>query len=60
LPASLREALQAGDAGVAITPASLFLDERTLKDRPRVKPGVIGAPEAPAAFIFFSDWQVKQ
>ncbi|MBV8214559.1 MAG: hypothetical protein JOZ08_15205 [Verrucomicrobia bacterium] len=38
---------------------SLFLDRRTLKDRPRIKAGLIGLPEARSVFIFLN-WQVNQ
>jgi len=40
--------------------ASLFLDERTLKDRPRIKAGVIRPPETPPVFILFLNWKVNQ
>jgi hypothetical protein len=36
--------------------AALFLDQRTLKDRPGIKARVIGPP---AAFNLFLNWQVN-
>ena len=39
----------------------LFLDERTRKDRPRIKACVIGPPETPSVVISsFLNWQVNQ
>jgi hypothetical protein len=40
--------------------AGLFLDQRTLKDRFRIKACVIGPPEAPSVFILFLDRHVNQ
>jgi hypothetical protein len=37
-----------------------FLHQRPLKNGPGIKGCLIGLPEAPAVFIFFLDWQVKQ
>jgi len=37
----------------------LLLDQRTLKDRPRIKAGVSGPPETPSVLIFIN-WQVNQ
>jgi hypothetical protein len=39
---------------------SLFLDQRAIKNRPRVKACLIGPPEAPSVFILFFDWQANQ
>ena len=43
----------------SITPDSLFLNKRAIKNRPGVKACLIGPPEALAVFILFLDWQVK-
>jgi hypothetical protein len=32
----------------------LFLNQRAVKDRPRIKAGVIGSPETPSIFIFLN------
>jgi hypothetical protein len=40
--------------------ALLFLDQRTLKDRPGIKLRLLGPPETPSVFIFFLNWQVNQ
>jgi hypothetical protein len=38
----------------------LFLHQRPVKNGPGVKSCVIGPPQAPAVFILFLEWQVKQ
>jgi hypothetical protein len=39
----------------------LLIDQRTLKDRPRIKPCVIGPPETPSVVIsIFLNRQVNQ
>ena len=38
----------------------LFLNERTLKDRPGIKACVIGPPETPSEFILVFDRYVNQ
>jgi hypothetical protein len=40
--------------------AGLFLDQPTLKDRPRIKAGVIGPPKTPSVFMPFLNWEVNQ
>jgi len=50
-----------GDYDIAyISPRSqrtgLFLDQRTLKDRPRIKARLIGPPETLSVFILFPNW----
>jgi len=40
--------------------AGLFLNQRTLKDRPGIKTCVIGPPETPPVFILFLDRHVNQ
>jgi hypothetical protein len=40
--------------------AGLFLDQRTLKDRSRIKTCVIGPPETLSVFLLFLNWQVNQ
>jgi hypothetical protein len=39
---------------------ALFFDERTLKDRPRIKSCVIRSPETPSVLIVFLNWKVNQ
>jgi hypothetical protein len=40
--------------------AGLLLNQRTLKDRPGIKAGVIRPPETPAVFMLFLNWKVNQ
>jgi hypothetical protein len=47
-------------AGAAITPASLFLDQRAIKNRPGIKSCVIRRPEAPAIITLFFNRQVNE
>jgi hypothetical protein len=38
----------------------LSVDERYIKNGPRIKNDSVGPPKAPAVFIFLPDWQLKQ
>jgi hypothetical protein len=38
----------------------LFLDQRTLKDRPGIKACLIGSPQTPPVFNLFLNWQMNQ
>jgi hypothetical protein len=40
--------------------AALFLNQRTLEDRPRIKPCVIRPPQTPTVFMLFLNWKVNQ
>jgi hypothetical protein len=46
-------------AGEEVSKNFLFLNQHTLKDRPGIKAGAIGAPETPSIFILFLNRQVS-